>query len=698
MEVTGALDDLDTMFSPRTVAVVGASETPGSVGGVTLRNMLRGPFGGTVYAVNPRSATVFDQPTHPTVGDLPETPDLAIISVSAEQVLDVLRACAAREIRNAIILSSGFSEIGGDGANLQDEVRALATATGIRLCGPNCAGFLNTDIGLLANFASYDALPSPTGIALATQSGGVAGFTLRAANQRGVPLGWYISTGNEIDVTAADAARYLLRQPSTRVLLCFMESFGRAEQFFDTAREARERDIPLILLKAGRSDAGARATLTHTASLSGAADVLDEVCRQHGVIPVRSLEEMLDLALVFRSGRRTRGTNVGIVTPSGGIGAVATDHAADCGLTVPEFGAADSGSLRRLFGDPFFGNVSNPIDTTAAISKTPELFGDLLVALAAIDAVDIVVPVVFAQHQANVDGVLRLLETTDKPVVVAATALPPEFVDSAVPSYPDTDRAMRAASALAEYSTRQQRNTAVLVPDQVRRDRVIDHLRQSGPAVTEAVASEILREYRIPFAASTVVRSPDEAERAFPTVGGSVVMKVLSVDVQHKADAGGVRLGIESAALARAAFTDIVDAVSRTVPDARIDGVLVQRAVGARLELLTGIHRDESVGHVVIVGFGGQLVELIHSRVMLRPPFDRVDAQSALARLADGRLLSGRQALTDAERDQVIDVMLALGQLALDVPELTSFELNPLRVGDGLAVAVDALGQFEEIG
>src|SRR5690625_502378 len=381
---------LERLLSPQSAAVIGASESPGSIGSWILRNMQRA-FEGPLYAVNRKG-----KPIHgaETVSDIPELPgniDMAIAVVPADQVVGSIRKCADNGVGGVVVLTSGFSEAGDEGKRMQDEIARISAETGTRIIGPNCIGYMNVTGGVMANFALFPEQPMPTAgsVALVSQSGGFGSYIATKSLLAGLRLGWFVSTGNEVDVNVAQVVANLVERDDVGVILTCVESLRDPEVFIRAAKRADELDKPVLMLKMGRSEQAAQAAMSHTASLVGSAEVLDAVCRQYGVIIVESMEELLDLGMIFQNGRRARGNRIGIMTSSGGAGVLMTDCANKEGLTVPPLPRDDAEKIEARMPKPFHGSVATPVDTTAQITAFPDLFQPVLHDDLESDAVDV---------------------------------------------------------------------------------------------------------------------------------------------------------------------------------------------------------------------------------------------------------------------------------------------------------------------
>jgi acyl-CoA synthetase (NDP forming) len=685
--------NLGRMFAPTSVAVLGASDSVGSIGGRTLNNLLEGGFGGVVYPVNTRSAQVAGRQAFPSVRDLPGPIDLAVVSVPIAHVADAIADCIAVGVGGVVLLTAGFAEAGSEGKALEEQLGRTAAAAGIRLCGPNCAGFANADLRVNANFSSHILPKDPSGVALVTQSGGMAGFGLPAALRRGVPIGWFITTGNEVDVAVADALEFVIQAESVTSVIAFMETMRRPDVFLSAAQRAAELGKTLIVLKGARSEEGARAAQTHTASIAGSYESFTDVCEQYGVLVANSLEHMLDIAAMAHSGRRSRGRRVAIMTASGGTGVLATDAASAAGLCVPTLPTHEQTLLTSMIPTPFHGSTENPVDVTGSISRRPEAYGEIIAELGSSDSIDSLAIFLFQTTPAYVDGLLAAARTTDKPFAVISIEEPAAIRAARLPIYPDPARAMAALGALSREPVVRTAATGAWTVDESRRERARVLLAGDGEFLDERAGLGLVEEYGINAVGEHLVTSAQEAAAVVRSLAVPVAMKVRADGLTHKSDVGGVRLNIVSPDQAASAFDDIMAAVKAARPDLQVAGVVVQPMVSATLELVLGVVPDNIFGPLVVMGVGGVLVEILRARVMLRPPFTLEDALTALRRVLDGRLTSHDRGMNTEAQVAFARAACALGDLALELPEVVTLDVNPLVWRGGQLVALDALVQ-----
>lgn len=686
---------LQRLLSPKSIAVIGASNKMPSIGGFVMANIAR-VFDGAIYPVNPREKEVQGHPAFAGIDALPRDIDLAMVVVPAEMVPTTLEACAAQGVAGVVIITSGFAEVGGAGIPLQEKIAEIIKRTGIRATGPNCIGFMNIAERVMANFVvdPKDELPKGGPVALVSQSGGFGGYMVRKALFSGLNVGWFFSTGNEVDINIAQVMRALVERDEVKVLLAFAETLRDPDVFIDTALRAAQLDKPLIVLKAGRSNAAARAAQAHTGSLVGSAEAFDALCRQYGVFSVSTLEEILDLGLIFQGGRRAKGRRAGLITGSGGAGVLLTDSCVLEGLSVPELPQAEQDALLPFMPKPFLGSVANPIDVTAQALRSPESMRKVMLAIAASPSIDLVAPIIIGDPSGP-EMYIEMAYSTDKPVAFTSTILPMSLLDAGVPAYTDPRRAAHALAVNAEFSLRTVRKerAAPLKRDEKRigAARAILSAPRPGGVLMESEAKQVLALYGAPITREAFVRSADAAVTEAGKIGGKVALKAMSYTLAHKSDAGGVRLNLATAEDIKQAYAGIHADVAKKAPDAKIEGVLVQEMAPARLEMLAGMKRDPALGPIVAIGLGGILVEALNEAALLQAPFDKADVEKALGGLLGGRLLQGKRGLSREEIDALAQLAVALGAIALELPEIAEIDVNPVCVANGKVLAADAL-------
>jgi acyl-CoA synthetase (NDP forming) len=702
-ETIAAVAAMDAVLAPRSLAVVGASPDPGSIGGAVFRNLLAAGYRGALYAVNRRGRALLDHPCATSIEEIEGELEAAVIAVPAPAVLDVARQCAARGVRALTVLAAGFAEVGTEGEARQRELLAICRGGGMRLVGPNCLGVLNTDpqIRLDATFAPGAAPPG--GVALLSQSGGVGIAVLEEARGRGIGLSAFVSVGNKADLSGNDFLDWCEQDARTQAILLYLESFGNPRKFARIARRVGSVK-PIVAVKAGRSPAGARAASSHTGALLASSEVaVGALFRQAGVLRVDTLGELFDLATLLERQPLPGGNRVAIVTNAGGPGIMCADACQAAGLELPELPAALRRELAALA--PAEASLRNPVDLIASASA--EAFAGAVEAIGRSGAVDAIValfvpPLVTEAADvahairgaaAALGGRLPLLT-----VFMTAGAAPAELAQppAAVPVFRYPEDAARALGRAVEHARwRAQPRGQAPQLDDVRRDeasaivaRALADAGADGGWLDPLAVHRLLSCYGIPLAAEQVVRSPTAAVRAAAELGGPVALKAIAPGLLHKSDAGGVALDLHGPSAVRRAAQGMRERLAQA--GIALDGFLVQRMAPRGAELLVGATSDPLFGPVIACGAGGRAVELLHDvAVRLAPVTDR-DAREMLRELKTFRLLQGYRGEPAADLHAIEDAILRVGALAQAHPQVVELDCNPLIAGPQGAVVTDA--------
>ncbi len=693
--------NLSGMLAPRSVAVIGATERPGSVGRAVFERLTSRGFTGSVYPVTPAHAQVLGRQAYAAIGDIGAPVDLAVIATPASTVPDVVCACARAGVKGAIVISAGFRETGPAGAELERRMFAEAQATGMRIIGPNCLGVIIPGIGLDVTFAAATALPGSIGFV--SQSGALCTAILDWAASRNVGFSYFISAGSMVDVGWADYLDYLVDDPETKSILLYMESVGdHPSSFVSSARQAASLK-PLIVMKSGRTEGAARAAVSHTGALLGSDDVFDAALRRCGALRVDCVQDLFDMADVLAKGKRPSGKRLAIVTNAGGPGVIAADALIAAGGQLASLAPESRTALDAVL--PAHWSRANPID----------IFGDAdparyshAVDVALRDPNSDAVLVIYAP-QAVASG-LSVAESIcgsaagPKPVLaawmggagVAAGISALERAGISTYSYPEL-----AVSAF-DYLWRYDENLKALyetpattsdeVPDSDAAARAVGAAVTAGrSALTPAECARLAAAYDIPLVSSVEASTADEAVAAAGACGYPVAVKVRSSVVTHKTDVGGVRLNVSSPTGVRDAFDSIRESVTARAGSAAFDGVIVQpmAASGDGLELILGCSSDPQFGPVIVFGLGGTLVEVFRDRAIGLPPLNgtlaRLLMESTRAFAAFGAI-RGRAAI---DVDALAALLVRFSRLVTDVPRIREVDLNPLFVGPDRIVALD---------
>lgn len=685
-------DSLDQLFAPRSVAVVGASSDPAKPGGRAF-GYLREHFSGALFPVN---AKPFDCPPYRVAAALDEiegTPDLAVLAVPSAAVEEQLAACAAKGIRTAVIFTSGFAELGGVHEQQQHRLAAIGRAAGMRLLGPNCLGYFNAHAGVFPTFTAVlsHAMPTAGGVAILSQSGAIGAHLLSMLRDNGIGVSLWVATGNECDVDVADCIGYAARDRNSETIVVYLEGCRDGRKLVDALTLARSRGKAVIVLKAGSSPEGAAAAASHTGALVGADEVFDAVFAEGGAIRVRSYEEILDVVAARNGGVLPRGRRFGIATNSGGAGILLADYARAAGLEVPELPADRQARLKEIL--PLAG-VRNPVDTTATAMTRPTLLGQFLDTLLGADVIDMAVLYLSmmgrnADLLAEIRAVLREVRARypEKPVALVMTVPPQARRDIETEGflvYEDPARAVGALAALARIAE------ALSTPPQPRpptRGERLAEIQDGG----EAAGLALLGKAGIPVVEARLARSPAEAAEAAESFARPVAMKIASPDIAHKSESGGVRLGVEGARAAEAAYRDILAAVAGSAPAARIDGVILAPMIRGGVEVILGTTWDPIFGAVVMVGLGGVFVEVYRDVVYRLAPVTETEAEAMIRSVRGYPILAGARGRTPVDLEALARAVAALSQLAAANPGIGSIDVNPFIALPEGGYAVDAL-------
>ena len=702
---------LDPILRPGSIAVIGASRRPGTIGHQIVANLVAHGFTGPVYPVNRTARSVNAIHAWPDVRSIPEAVDLAVIAVPKERVCEVAEECGAAGVGGLVVISSGFREVGGEGLGRENQLLAIARRHGMRMIGPNCMGVINSDAAFSMNATFAPVMPDFGPAAFVSQSGALGVNVLDYAKELGIGIAQFVSVGNKADVSGNDLLLHWEDDPAIGVILMYVENFGNARNFLEIApRVARKK--PIIVLKAGRSDVGARAASSHTGALAASDDAIEALLRQSAVLRAGSVEELFDMAVAFTARRARRipaSRRVGVVGNSGGPGVLAADALEMYGLEVVEFAASTVQRLQPLF--PAEASLRNPLDMIA--SANPAGYSASLDAILDDPSVDSAVAIftpplgVRTTDVAEAIGAVAL-KHPDKPVLavlMGREGLPQAKVElnrAGVPSYIFPESAARALGALARYGEILTRPPRVFPELRAERERAAEILHNAGASgatrLSELEAIELIRAYGIRTVDSALALDADDAERNAETLGYPVVLKVVSPQVSHKSDVGGVRIGLRDAASVRSAYREMLASVLRCVPDAQITGVLVQCMVpDGEPELIAGFSRVEGFGPMLMVGLGGIYVEALRDVQLRLAPVDHHDALEMLRTLRSARLLGPFRGAPAVDVNAVADVLVRLGDMAHAFPEIAELDVNPLRVGAHGALALDARVVLREI-
>jgi len=678
---------------PRGVVVVGVSTSPAKLGYGIARNLIQSGYSGAIHFVGKKAGELFGGPIYTDLAQVPDPVDMAVIIVPPAATPEAIAACADRGIRAAIIVSSGFREAGAEGASLEAECLALARARGIRLLGPNCIGVVDTHLPLDTTFLQ-PPMPAAGGISFISHSGAFCAAIIDWARGQGFGFSRIVSLGNQADVNEIDMLPLVAADEHTRVIVLYLESVSDGRRFVETARRV-SRGKPVIALKVGRSEPGRKAASSHTGAMAGADSAFDAAFERAGVLRAESAEQMFDWAQALSDCPLPQGRRIAILTDAGGPGVIAADAAALQGLDLADLAPNSVSQIRSLL--PPAATSSNPVDMLA--SASPGEYAGCLRLLLADPGVDamlaILPPPPMFTAESVAEALIPVIRASPKPVVVALMGsrltqrAAKVFAHAKVPTYPFPERAVSALGALA-------RRAEFLSADQARRKEINHEI--SAPTLQSRAGDstgELLAAYGIPAVPTRLASSAQEAAAIAADSGFPLVLKIASPDIPHKSDVDGVWLGIQSAEDCSDAYTQLVERVRAARPEARIEGVHLQRQIPPGQEVILSVVRDLQFGPLVMFGSGGVEVEGLKDVAFALAPLSPSEAERLIFRTWAGRKLRGYRSIPTADVEAVKAALVGLSRLAMDHPEVGEIEINPLRVLFEGVVALDVRTRFD---
>ena len=697
-------DDLHRLINPRVVAVVGASETRGSFGERTLSNM--SDFTGEVFAINPKYSSLLGRPCVPSLSDLPKSPDCVVLCVARPMVEGMIESAATVTAGGVVVYASGFAETAKpDRIEAQQRLVQLSQRTGVRVVGPNCVGLANTRSGAGMNFMpGYATMGHRRGpIGIVSQSGAL-GYTVLQGMQRGVGFSHYLAAGNSCDVDVCDFISYLAEDDDTRSIICLLEGVKDGGRFLAAARKARAAGKALIVYKTGNSETASQAAMSHTGTMVGSVVAYRTAIEEAGAIAVDSLEAVLETAAFMAKSRPpSGGAGVGILSTSGGAAVICADKAEAHGVLLPALEAKTDSALREVVPD--FGSVGNPSDLTAEVLKTSETFGFCLDAFlndAGFSA--LVLPMIFAHASssgARAPTIVEAAARSERPLAVVwmnewYQGPGSELLDAdpRVCVFRSADRCFAALRAWFDWHKRIDHVIASRRPDLSAEQaaRKIIAGTSPGAALSETDSKRVLACYGIETPKEILARDAEGAAMAVSQIAGPTAIKIVSPDILHKTEAGGVRLGVSTPEDARTAAEQILASCLRYAPKARIEGISVQQMVPAGIEIVLGVKNDLQFGPLVAAGLGGIMVELIADTAVRLAPVGEQTARAMLASLKGYPLLQGFRGKPGANVDRLVDTICRLSELAHDLQDvIDQIDVNPVIASTTGVVAADAL-------
>ncbi|MHB8933376.1 MAG: acetate--CoA ligase family protein [Bellilinea sp.] len=677
---------LKPFFAPRGVAIIGASAAPNKLSFGILRNLSQYGYSGHIAPVNPKEDTILGYKSYPDIASVPDPVDLAVIVLPAPVIPGVLEDCGKRGVQAVVIISGGFKELGPEGAAVEAGLVDIARKYNMRLIGPNCVGTLDMYTGLNTTF--IQGIPARGSIGFVSQSGAVAGGVVEIIRDKFIGFSMFATLGNEADVTETDMIEYLADEPNTRVIASYVEAINDGQRFMQAARKV-SRHKPIIMLKAGRTSAGARAVSSHTGSLAGSYTAYQAAFEQAGVIEVDTLADLFDFSMAFANLPLPKGPRVAMITNGGGPAALASDGLSPNGLQMADLSPETQAILRPHLNPA--AQIANPVDMLGAADAAE--YSIALKTILADPNVDMAVAILVPQALVNTEAVAQAIcdqaKGQSKPVVAVfvgewSTKKAREILHTnGIPMYTHPETPGRVLSAMLKYARWLQKPEQTVTQfSNLDRATAIQLLQQAKgqPAMGEVLTRPLLAAYGMPVVSGEMAKSANEAVLVAEKVGFPVVMKIVSPDILHKSDVGGIHLNLDSTEVVRAAYTAMLQEISAKLPDARLEGVLIETMAPKGQEVIIGMRRDPNFGPLMMFGLGGIYVELFGDVAFRVAPLTHEDALDMVRSTRTGRLLTGFRGMQEADVEGVVETILRLSQLSIDFPQISEIEINPLLV------------------
>lgn len=690
-------DNLHAFFYPETVAVIGASSTPGKVGHTIVSNMLGAGFKGKLFPVNPKGGEIKGLAVVADIAELPRGLDLAVVSVPPKFVLPSIEALGERSAKSAIVITAGFKEVGKEGYDLEQRIMEICEAKGIALLGPNCLGMMNTSAGVNASFAAGQ--PNPGSIAFFSQSGALCVAILDWALGANIGFSKFVSLGNKAVLDEADMLDYLNKDKETRVILGYLENVEHGESFLKAARRT-SLNKPVVMIKSGTTAAGAKAASSHTGAIAGSDQTYTAAFHQSGVIRVADVASLFNLAQAFSSQPLPKGPNLALVTNSGGPGILAADAADRSSLSMAALSQKTIQRLQEFL--PSYAAFYNPVDIIGdADAKRYRRALDVVAEDPMVHAILVLLtPTAAVEIEKTAEAVIRTAGKSGKPIfacfmgktrVAGARRM---LMEAGIPCYAFPEPAVHAIEAMYGYylwKNRPEPQFREVERDlEAARALVHEHERRKQPEIVEFEAQRVLKAYGLPTPRTVLARSSDEAVAAAEEIGYPVVLKIASPDISHKSDVGGVKVNLKSEAEVMKTFKEITARAQRMRRDAYLAGCLVQEMAPADVkECIIGFRRDEQFGPMLMFGLGGIYVEIMKDIAFRLAPLSRQDAFEIVREVKSYMLLKGLKGEQPVEFAALEDILMVMSQLAIDFPQVIEAEFNPVLVNHEKAIVAD---------
>lgn len=696
---------LKQFFTPESVALVGASKSPDKLGYRILKNLIDGGYKGSIYPVNPSAEDILDLKTYASVSGIPDTPELVIIVIPSKFVPGVAEECGEKRVKGLIVISAGFKEAGVEGKQREEELKDIVKKYGMRMIGPNCLGVIDAVNNLNASFAFE--MPPKGKISFITQSGALGTAILDWAVKEDIGLSKFVSFGNMADVSETDLIEEFGEDPETNVILLYLEGLKDGRRFIEKVKTVAAKK-PVIMVKSGKSSAGSKAVSSHTGSLAGSDNAYSAALKQAGVIRADSVQELFDYAMAFACQPAPEGGKIGIVTNAGGPAVMAVDAIEGAKLTPAELSEDTRNTLKSFL--PAAASANNPVDVLG--DALADKYGRALEVVLSDKNVDAVIsilsPQVITQIPETAGKVADVSKKGRKPVLACFMGGKKihygvkVLMKNGVPNYPFPERAVASLKGMLGYKTWVDKNKGKIISfdaDKKTAAQIIAGIKKSGRNTAgDMEGRRILSAYGIKTIESVVAKDVPGCKKYLEKIGGAVVMKLVSPDILHKTEAGGVKVGLATPDEIEKGFKEIMASAKRYKKDAVIEGVQLQPLISGGTEVIVGVNKDPQFGHLLMFGLGGIYVELLKDVSFRVIPVTDADASEMPDEIKASKMLKGFRNIPPGDIDAIKDVLLRISQMCCDFPEIEEMDINPLMVlakGKG-AVAVDARFSFAD--
>jgi len=690
---------IDAIFNPNSIAVIGASAEEKKVGHAVLKNLLQG-FVGKIFPINPNKNEILSLPCYPSVSAVPDKVDLAIVVIPAKAVADALKDCVNAGVKGVVVISAGFKEVGGEGVNREREIISIVRNSGMRMVGPNCLGVMNTKIKMNASFAAQ--MPPEGRVAFFSQSGALGVAIIDWALENNFGFSKFVSFGNKADLNETDFLEYFARDPDTDVILGYIEDIVDGKKFLNIAKEVTKIK-PVILIKSGSTEAGARAASSHTGALAGSDRAFTEAFRKTGIIRVNGIQELFDTAEMFISKKQPKGKRLLIITNAGGPGIIAADTADKLGIKLDPMSRESIEAIAEKL--PSSASLYNPVDVIG--DATSERYKVVLEQAIKDEVVQGICVVLTPQAMTDVDNiadvVINTSKNTDKPIF--STFIGGQRIKNAIkklkenriPNFTDPSVAINAYSKLINFV--ELKNKAILEDSSIpipqenisKAEKIIKKMQENGISeIGGEEALEILSLYGFSFPERALAKTPMEAVAIAERIGYPVVMKISSPHILHKTDVGGVKLNLNNEKAVYNAFIEITTNIKRVMPDAFIEGVMIYEMVTGGKEVILGVSYDRTFGHMIMFGLGGIYVEVLKDVSFRIVPVSEEEAYDMINEIKGSRILEGVRGEKPYDKRDIVNCLRRLSRLVEDFPIIKEVDINPYLVMNNGGIGLDA--------